>query len=79
MSKLSLGPIVKTEAVRLTVALPKTLKADLERYAQLHAQTWGGEPMEAVALIPHILATFLERDRGFKRSIRINIADKNRV
>src|SRR3546814_2929735 len=36
--KLRLGPLPKTEHVKLTFACPVNLKADLERYADLHAQ-----------------------------------------
>jgi len=64
--KLRLGPLPKTESVKLTFACPTTLKADLERYAALHAQTYG-ETVDAVTLIPHMLDAFMAGDRGFKR------------
>jgi hypothetical protein len=64
-SKLRLGPLPKTETVKLTIALTAALKVDLERYAALHAQTYG-EPVDAVTLIPHMLESFIMRDRGFK-------------
>lgn len=67
MSKLSLGPIAKAELVKLTVALPAGLKVDLDRYAIVHAETWGTEALDVTALIPHILETFLARDRGFRK------------
>lgn len=51
--------------LKLTIALTTTLKADLERYATLHAQAYG-EPVDAVMLIPHMLEAFIMRDRGFK-------------
>jgi len=35
-SKLLLGPLPKTETVKLTVALLVTLKSDLGHYAMLH-------------------------------------------
>lgn len=63
--KLRLGPLPRTESVKLTIALTTSLKADLERYAALHAQVYG-EPVDAVALIPHMLESFMVRDRGFK-------------
>ncbi|MGB4912683.1 MAG: DUF2274 domain-containing protein [Candidatus Dechloromonas phosphoritropha] len=67
-SKLRLGPLpTKTETVKVTIALATTLKADLERYAALHAQTYG-EPIDAATLIPHMLEAFMARDRGFKKS-----------
>lgn len=62
--KLRLGPLPKTETVKLTVTLTTALKADLERYATLHAQAYG-EPVDAVALIPYMLESFMTRDRGF--------------
>jgi len=58
-----LGPLPKTESVRLTFACPVTLKADLDRYAALYAQTYG-EAVDAVTLIPHMLEAFMARDRG---------------
>ncbi|MCW8128505.1 DUF2274 domain-containing protein [Microbulbifer halophilus] len=65
-NKLRLGPLPKTETVKLTFACPATLKADLERYAELHAQTYG-EPVKAVILILYMLEAFMARDRGFRR------------
>ena len=64
--KLRLGPLPKTENVKLTFASPASLKADLDRYAALHAQTYG-EAVDAEKLIPHMLEAFLAGDRGFKR------------
>jgi hypothetical protein len=66
-SKLRLGPLPKTEIAKLTIALITTLKAELERYAALHAQTYG-ESVDAATLIPHMLEAFMARDRGFKRA-----------
>lgn len=65
--KLRLGPLPKTEHVRITIALPATVKADLDRYAELYAATYG-EPVDAAALAPHMLAAFMERDRAFRRA-----------
>ena len=64
--KLRLGPLPKTESVKLTFTCPSDLKAELDRYAALHAQTYG-EATDALALIPHMLAEFMARDRGFRR------------
>jgi len=66
-SKLRLGPLPKTETVKLTIALTVVLKAELERYAALHAQTYG-EPADAATLIPHMLEAFMARDRGFRKT-----------
>ena len=67
--KLRLGPIPKTNAVRLTISLTTALKTELERYASLHAQTYG-EAVDAAALIPHMLEAFVARDRGFKSLLK---------
>ena len=66
-SKLRLGPLPKTETVKLTIALTSALKADLERYAALHAQAYG-EPVDAATLIPYMLEAFVARDRGFRKA-----------
>lgn len=65
-NKLRLGPLPKSESVKLTFACPASLKADLDRYAALHAQAYG-EPVDALALIPHMLEAFIARDRGFRK------------
>lgn len=65
--KLRLGPLPKTESVKLTFTCPASLKADLDHYAALHAQTYG-EAVDATTLIPHMLEAFMARDRGFRSS-----------
>jgi len=64
--KLRLGPLPKTESIKMTFTCPAGLKADLDRYAALHAQTYG-EAVDATTLIPHMLEVFMAGDRGFKR------------
>ncbi|MDO8890748.1 MAG: DUF2274 domain-containing protein [Sulfurimicrobium sp.] len=64
--KLRLGPLPKTESVKLTFACPASLKTDLDHYAALHAQAYG-ETVDAVTLIPHMLEAFMAGDRGFKK------------
>ncbi|MFA7680741.1 MAG: DUF2274 domain-containing protein [Pigmentiphaga sp.] len=64
--KLRLGPLPKNESVKLTFVCPASLKADLDRYAALYAQTYG-ETVEAVTLIPHMLEAFMVGDRGFRK------------
>jgi hypothetical protein len=64
--KLRLGPLPDTLTVKLTFTCGAGLKADLDRYAALHAQTYG-EAVDAVALIPHMLEACMVGDRGFKR------------
>ncbi|HML83380.1 MAG TPA: DUF2274 domain-containing protein [Thiomonas arsenitoxydans] len=65
--KLRLGPLPKTESIKLTFTCPMSLKVNLDRYAALHAQTYG-EAVDAMALIPHMLEAFMVGDRGFRRT-----------
>lgn len=63
--KLRPGSLPRTETIKLTITLSIELKASFDRYADLHAQAWS-EPVDALALVPHMLAAFMERDRCFK-------------
>ncbi|KWV49229.1 DUF2274 domain-containing protein [Stenotrophomonas maltophilia] len=67
--KLRLGPLPKIESIKLTFTCPANLKADLDRYAALHAQTYG-ETVEAATLIPYMLEAFMAGDRGFRKCNR---------
>lgn len=69
-AKLRLGPLPKTENVKLTIVLSARLKEDLDRYSELHAQTWGA-PVDAATLIPHMLEAFIVRDRGFRGMAKV--------
>ena len=71
--KLRLGPLPKTESVKLTFACPASLKADLDRYASLHAQAYG-EVVDAEKLIPHMLEVFMAGDRGFRKGTTAKVA-----
>jgi hypothetical protein len=66
-TELRLGPLPKTATVKLTISMSAAAKADLDRYAQLHSQVWG-EPTDVIDLIPHMLAAFIARDRGFRKA-----------
>ncbi|MBT2336569.1 DUF2274 domain-containing protein [Variovorax paradoxus] len=65
VNRLSLGALPRSEAVKLTVTLSAELKAQLDSYAEVHGRVHQA-PVDAAALIPHMLATFIARDRGFK-------------
>jgi hypothetical protein len=54
------------------VSLPTALKAQLDRYAQLHTQTWE-QNVDAAALVPHIVAQFLANDRAFQKLERMPV------
>ncbi|QIL44196.1 DUF2274 domain-containing protein [Acidovorax sp. HDW3] len=68
--KLRIGPLPKAESTKVTFSCPTSLKAELDRYAVLHAQTYG-EAVDAVTLIPHMLEAFMVGDRGFKKGERV--------
>jgi hypothetical protein len=63
--KLRLGPLPRTDVVKLTVALPIHIKEQLDRYAAIHSRTWG-ETVDAATLIPHMLMQFVARDHAFR-------------
>lgn len=64
-SRLSLGPLPASSPVKLTIKLSAELKAQLDAYAEVHARVHQVS-VDAVTLVPHILAAFIARDRGFK-------------
>ena len=64
-TKLRLGPLPKTESVKLTFACPASLKADLDRYASLHAQAYG-EAVDA-EIDPAHAGGVHGGDRGFRK------------
>jgi hypothetical protein len=68
-TKLRLGPLPRTDVEKLTIRVSASLKSDLDRYAELYATAWGA-PVDVATLIPHMLATFIARDRGFSRARR---------
>lgn len=71
--RIRLGPLPKTDPVKLSIAVSVEIKDRLEQYAQLHAATWN-EPVELATLIPHMLEQFMTRDKAFKAHLRRNVA-----
>lgn len=69
-NRLSLGPIPRLDAVKLTITVSAELKAQLDAYAEVHGRMHQA-PVDAVALIPHMLAAFIARDRGFKSRLNV--------
>ncbi|MBH1638350.1 DUF2274 domain-containing protein [Stenotrophomonas maltophilia] len=63
--RLRLGPLPKTQSIKLTFACPARLKANLDLYAEQYAQTYG-EVVDPATLIPHMLEAFMAGDRGFR-------------
>ena len=67
MSKLRLGPLPKSESVRLAIVLSSEIKAELDRYAEAY-NAEHGSAVDGAALVPHMLSTFMARDRAFQRT-----------
>lgn len=63
--KLSLGPVPKSESVKLTITISARLRDDLDSYAALHSELHG-TPVDAATLTPLMLETFIARDKGFR-------------
>lgn len=72
---LRLGRLPKIDNVKITFTCSSALKDDLDRYAELHARIHG-DKVGSVVLIPHMLAAFMERDRGFKQGTRQRAAQR---
>lgn len=67
MAELKLARIPDRTPVKLTITMLPDLHQALQDYARIYAETYGRE--EPIAeLIPAILSTFLESDRGFVRA-----------
>ena len=76
-TKLRLGPLPSTDTLKLTITVPVGLKAQLDRYAALHSETWG-ETVLAADLIPHMLTQFILRDKAFKTAMRRERSQESR-
>lgn len=63
--KLRLGPVPKSESVKLTITISARLRDDLDLYAALHSELHG-TVVDATTLAPLMLETFVARDKGFR-------------
>jgi hypothetical protein len=67
MPELKLARLPDRTPVKLAITVTPDLHQMLQQYAALYAEAYGRE--ESIAeLIPAMLASFLESDRGFVRS-----------
>ena len=64
MADLKLGRLPKAGVVRMTIGVAEPLKEELDRYAAEHSRLY--EPVDAAALIPHMLDAFIRSDRGYR-------------
>jgi hypothetical protein len=65
-NRLRLGPLPKTELIKVTIALSVRLKFDLDHYATLHSEEHK-EVVDTAAIIPHRLEAFVAKDRSSQR------------
>jgi len=63
--KLSLGPVPKSESVKLILMVSTELRENLDLYAALHSEM-NGTPVDATTLAPLMLETFMARDKAFR-------------
>ena len=69
MTELKLPRLPDRTSVRIGIAVPPELSRALADYAALYKETYGRE--ESVAdLVPAMLSSFLESDRGFAKARR---------
>lgn len=69
MKELKLAKLPDRTPVKITISVSPTLKADLDSYAEAYRRTYGDKEAEPVnELIPYILQSFLESDRGFAKA-----------
>jgi hypothetical protein len=67
MPELKLAKLPDRTPVKLAITVTPDLHQTLQQYAALYAEAYGRD--EPVAeLIPAMLATFLDSDRGFARA-----------
>ena len=67
--RLRLGPIPKATPVKITIVVTSEFKAQLDRYAEIHARAWG-DAVDVADLIPHMLRSFVEGDKAFRSASR---------
>ena len=67
---IKLRRLPSTGIVKISISVSEALKGQIDRYAQLHSQTWGTQ-VNASALIPYIVETFLSTDLAFRKSERL--------
>ncbi|MEQ9225748.1 MAG: DUF2274 domain-containing protein [Parvibaculum sp.] len=67
MPDLKLGKLPDRMPVKITFTAPPDLSKALQAYAALYRETYG-EAESVAELIPYMLQSFLETDRGFAKA-----------
>lgn len=63
--KLKIGPLPNPEKIKILLQVSVELKEDLDQYAELHSKL-GRRQVDATTLIPYMLQSFIDRDKGFR-------------
>lgn len=69
MAELRLAKLPDRTPVKLTICISPALHRALGEYAEAYEQAYG-DPEPLSELVPAMLASFLESDRGFARQRR---------
>lgn len=69
MPDLKLGKLPDRTPVKITFTAPPDLNRALQAYAALYRETYG-EAESVPELIPYMLLSFLEADRGFAKALK---------
>lgn len=67
MPELKLGKLPDRVPVKLTITVPPDLAQTLREYAAVYRATYG-EAESVEELVPFMLSSFLEGDRGFAKA-----------
>lgn len=67
MARLKLGRIPDRTPIKLAITITPDLKEQLEAYAEAYGATYGQQE-KVEELIPFMLQSFIDGDRGFVRS-----------
>lgn len=71
MSTLKLGKLPDRTPVKITISVSPALGKALQQYADAYNEAYGGADPEPVSeLVPYMLQSFLESDRGFAKSLK---------
>lgn len=67
MNALKIGKLPDTTPVKLSIAVPPDLQAELQDYAAIYERAYG-EKAKVADLIPSMLASFMASDSNFKKA-----------
>ena len=67
MSGLKICKLPDTTPVKLTIALPPPLQAELQDYARVYERAYG-DKAKIADLVPSMLASFMAGDSNYKKA-----------